>query len=687
MSQKLKIQLTFLLGLISWFLFSFFDIYFILLKRYDMEEAFIDLLPQIFLSIFIISTLIYYRYIITKAESVNFIDLLWRVFITGLVTTIISLGIRFIFNLYADTSFIKNPLTINFFYHIYIGLVVIFLVSTFVVWKRLILYQKSKLLIKWWNVFEYLLFSTLLFDFLGYKYLTIPFNIPLAIIGLFALVLSFNLKWIAYLNFKQKWKSILFILLSGIYLYHFVLNLSLYSDTEALIYDLFDRVFVISLFVFILIYAVISILVTLFNLPTSSVFEKKLKEAVDYQKLSQSVPAGQSEKETYEILLDSSMSAVFADAAWLEVKESDDTSFIIRNISRDEITRIKQSIKESSLKRVLELDYSGKVTQSKVFSTLPKGSYKSIFALPILVKNQQVGTLVLLQEVADAFNREMVNIITTFVNQASISLENSRLINEAIENERYKEQLKIAKNVQKSLLPDKLPTNEKMEIVAYSMAADEVGGDYYDLVSNDPSNYKLIIGDVSGKGTSAAFNMAQMKGIFHSLAKQAMIPQEFMLRTNDALSSCLEKSSFITASYFDINTDTREIRFVRAGHCSTLYYSSKKRSAAYLETKGMGLGIVRNSEYVKYVHCNALTYEPGDFILLYTDGIIEATDAEGSQYGENGLKSAFERQLNKSPESVSPEEIKNGIIEDLYAFLNGKRLDDDYTLVIVKLND
>lgn len=650
-----------------------------------MEETYVELVPQIFLSIFIISSLIYYRFIITKAESINFTDLLWRVFITGLVTTIISLGIRLVFNLYENTSFIKNPLTINFFYHLYIALVVIFLISTFVVWKRLILYQKSKQLIRWWNAFEYLLVGALIYDFLGFKYLTIPFNIPFAILGIFSLVLSFNLKWIAYLNFKQKWKSILFILLSGIYLYHFVLNLSLYSDTDALIYDLFDRVFILALFVFIMIYAVIAILVTLFNLPTSSVFEKKLQEAVDFQKLSQSVPAGQSESETYDILLDGSMSAVFADAAWLEVKSDGSSHIITRNIREDEIPAIKAAVKDASLRQILDVAYSGRMIQKKVYTSLSKGPFRSVFVLPILVKNTQVGTLVLLQEVSDAFNREMVNIITTFVNQASVSLENTRLIGEALENERYKEQLKIAKNVQRSLLPEKLPFNDKIEIAAYSMAADEVGGDYYDVITTNNEDYQLIVGDVSGKGTSAAFNMAQMKGIFHSLAKQDIPAEDFIIRTNDALSSCLEKSSFITASYLKIATATREIQFIRAGHCSTLYYHAKKGKAEFLKTKGMGLGIVRNSQYANYVHCNAVKYTAGDIILLYTDGIVEAMDITGKIYGEDGLSNALHHQINENAKDLSPEKIKDGIIEDLYAFLNGKKLEDDYTLLIVKL--
>ncbi len=682
MSTRAKIRLSFLLGVLSFILFSFFDLYFLLLNKYEVKESFADLLPQVFLTLFIISTIFYYRYEITKAESINFMDLLWKVFITGLITTIISLAIRLFFNFYVGTQFIKNPITINFFYHIYTGLVIIYLISTFVVWKRLILYQKSKNLIQLWNFFEISLFLALAFDFLGYELESNTFNIALVFLTTFSIVLSLNLKWIAYLNFKQKWKSILFILLSGIYLYHFFLNLTIFSSTQALNYDLLNRVFTVSVLIFIFIYAAIAVLVTLFNLPTSSVFERKLKEAVDFQKLSQSVPAGQSEKETYEILLDSSMSAVFADAAWLEYISSDETqSMMMQNLTKTEVNEIKDSIKNDQLRKVLSLQFSGNITQKHVFTSLSKGDFRSIFALPILIKNKQVASLVLLKEVSDAFNKEMVDIITTFVNQASITLENARLLDDAIENERYKEQLNIAKSVQKSLLPDKLPNNDSFCISAYSMAADEVGGDYYDLIPHPNGKYGLIIGDVSGKGTSAAFNMAQMKGIFHSLSQMNLEPDQFIIKANNALSSCLEKSSFITASYYLIDTHKKSVNFVRAGHCPTIVYSGKDKKANILQTDGMGLGIVRNSEYKNYVHSNVITYHTGDVILLHTDGITEAMDADRNQFGTEGLKSALEKHAQKEPEL-----IKEGIIEDLYSFLNGQKLDDDYTLVILKFS-
>ena len=98
---------------------------------------------------------------------------------------------------------------------------------------------------------------------------------------------------------------------------------------------------------------------------------------------------------------------------------------------------------------------------------------------------------------------EMVEIIRTFINQASISIENYRLMEEAIKNERYKEELKIAKRVQDSLMPKVLHTNDDLEISGFSKAAAEVGGDYFDTYKLDPERLAIIVGDVSGKGTSA----------------------------------------------------------------------------------------------------------------------------------------------------------------------------------------
>lgn len=556
------------------------------------------------------------------------------------------------------------------------------MVSTLVVWKRLILYQKSKNLLKIWGIFEIALVASLLFDFWGVQFGDTYFQLALVILGLFSLVLVFNLKWVAYLNFKQKWKGILFILLSGIYLYHFLLKLSWFVATEMVIMNLLDRVFILGLFTFLFLYAVISILVTLFNLPTSSVFEQKLKEALDFQKLSQSIPRGETKDQTYEILLESSMSAVFADAAWLEVQDEGGIVQVIRNLKDEDVDEIKGAIKGETIKAILKLELKNEINPGKLTDVIKHSKFKSIIALPIMVQNAQVGFIVLLNEVSEAFNREMVNIITTFVNQASVSLENLSLIQESIENERYKEQLKIAKSVQKSLLPTALVNNDHLTMEAYSMAADEVGGDYYDILEYQDNRFGLIIGDVSGKGTSAAFQMAQMKGIFHSLANQGISPSDFNKKANAALSRCLERSSFITSTYFDINTEENTLTFSRAGHCPSLFYCKDENSVNYLECDGMGLGMVRNSSYADYVHSNTVSYHAGDTLLLYTDGITEAKNQEGEQFGSDRLKESFTTHASKEP-----DQVKEGIKNDLSEFIGGMIIDDDYTLVVIQFKD
>lgn len=679
MSDKLKIRLSFLGGLIFWLLFAGSNVYLMLVKGYEMKVDYSDFLPQLSFTLFTLSTFIHYRYIITKADTLNFSDLLWKVFITGLVTTLLSLGIQGFFVLFEGRSAVESPLIIHFFYNILVGLIVIFAVSTFVVWKRLILYQKSKNLLQLWRFFELAFGVILIVDFFGFKPGDAYFSVGLVVLVLFSLVLVFNLKWVAYLNFKQKWKGILFILLSGIYLYHFLRILNWFSGTNILVIDMLERVFILGLFGFLFVYAIISILVTLFNLPTSSVFEQKLKEAVDFQKLSQTIPRGETNEQTYEILIESAMSAVFADAAWLEINDGE-MQTVTRNLSAAEVDTIKSKIDNQVIQDIITLTFQKGANPTRLNVPLKHTTYKTIMALPIWVQDQQVGFIVLLNEVAEAFNREMVSIVTTFVNQASTSLENLVLIKESLANERYKEQLSIAKTVQKSLLPTEVFNNEALTVEALSVAADEVGGDYYDILAIDQDQYGLIIGDVSGKGTSAAFQMAQMKGVFHSLVREKLSPKVFIQKTNQALSQCLDKSAFITATYFEIDTQAQTLSFSRAGHCPGLLYSAKKKEVSLLEEEGMGLGILRNSTYDKYVVESTVPYSGGDVLLLYTDGITEAKNETGEQFGEERLKQSF---LENGAQP--PNLIKKAIKEALKGFMGSLTIDDDYTLLVIQL--
>ncbi len=680
-SNQNVIRLSILFGIISWVSLLVIDLFFLFGDINRVSTGISPEVPVLLLNLFIVFVFVYYKFIIGKAESINFIDLLWRVFVTGLLTVIVSLFIRLFYFLIGSSNLVENPLLINFFYHINLGLIVAFLISTFIVWKRLILYQKSKRLLRTWQIFEYSLLASIIFNFFNYKIFDVFFNIIFSILFSMGIILSVNLKWVAYLNFKQKWKSILLILIVIVYLLYFFNHLFTYSSNYRLTIDLLNNVFILTLFAFIFLYAIFSLLVILFNLPTSSVFEQKLEEVLNFQRLSQSIQTGQKEEKVYDILLDSSVSAVAADAAWLEIfnEKHDSTDFYTRNITESTIEEIKQQIHKTKFKTMMDKSLSKESDTHQNYTSITGSRYKSILMIPIFVQNAKIGTLVLLKEIEDGFNKEMIDILNSFSSQASISIENSRLVSEAIENERYKEELKIARRVQRSLLPQKVEHNLDFDLYAFSEAADEVGGDYYDTFQISPHRLALIIGDVSGKGTSAAFNMSQMKGVFHSLVQLDLSPRDFMIYANNALSRCLEKTSFITISFFVIDSNSKKISFARAGHCPTLIFNNKENEATYYTSKGLGLGIIRNSNFHNYVHVNEFEYHQDDMVLLYTDGVTEAKNEEGAEYGYERLKVFLKDNSKKKP-----DEFQQALIKDLYDFCGTKTLDDDYTTLILK---
>lgn len=683
LSAKSIARLSFIFSTVCWFGLLIVDLIIILSSINQVGSGISPEIPRLILVLFFIALFVHFRYSIEKAESMNFIDLLWRVFIAGLLTTLVTLGIAFFFFTFRDSQLSNNSLVINSFYHVNLGLISTFLISTFIVWKRLILYQKSKKLLAFWRVFEYSLLASLVFSLLPFTIFDTVFNIVLGALVAMGLLLSANLKWIAYLNFKQKWKSILLLLLVLIYLWHFLSTLFNASSEYSLATDLMNNVFILALFAFIFIYALFSLLVLLFNLPTSSVFEQKLEEIINFQRLSQSMQTEQKEDKVYDILLESSLNAVLADAAWLEVNDKKmNNHLLLRSNIEEEKVRQLQATTEGQGK-VRKLLHGGldklRGTAQRLNLQLNGTPYRSVMVVPLVIQNEEVGSMVLLKEVDDGFNKEMTTIINNFANQACISIENFRLMHEALENERYKEELKIARDVQRSLLPKDLDQACCWEIAAFSQSAAEVGGDYYDIVPVNEYKYALIIGDVSGKGTSAAFHMSQLKGVFHSLVQLDLSAREFIIYANRAISRFLEKKSFITASLFLIDTQQQGIEHVRAGHSPSFYYSAQKQKGYFLKSKGLGLGILRNSEFDKFVETNRLQYLPDDLMVLYTDGITEAKNTQGEEFGFERMQNCIEANAHRKP-----EEIQKALFDELFAFCGNNPLGDDYTTLVIK---
>ena len=634
--------------------------------------------------LYVLCLFYYYKFKIEKEENLNFTDLLWRVFATGLVATVVSLGMRLILFLLGNTALASNVLFSDVVYHINLALFLSFLMAAFTSWKRLILYQKSKWLIRLWTLFEFTLFFALLYDSINISTTGVLGTVLAVMLGVIGLMLSANMKWVAYLNFKQKWTSLLLLLLAFFYLGYFFYTTNRLADFISIqstsFLDFRAHTFSLSIFGFVMAYSLFSFLVILFNLPTSSVFEQKLEEVVNFQRISQSIQTEQSEESVYNILLESSVSSVFADAAWLEIKSaSEEDRVFTYGISEQEAKAIQEHIRNNKIKGVLDQGADRTKNLSRHLGTLKEARFRSLLSFPIVVKGEPIGTLAILKELPDGFNKEMTRVVSTFANQAGISIENFRLLEEAFQNERYKEELKIAKTVQKSLLPENLESNGDFDIAAFSQSADEVGGDYYDTIRINEHKVALIIADVSGKGTTAAFHMSQMKGIFHSLAQQELDPREFMIRANQALVFCLERGSFISAIYFIVDSLERKITYSRAGHCPVLYYHAKGDNAEFLKDKGAALGMVKNKSYCNMIEVYQLDYKKGDIMVLYTDGITEANDSKGEEFGYKNLERTILEAKDKSAKG-----IQEHLISSLYEYSGTDDINDDFTSMIIR---
>jgi len=415
-------------------------------------------------------------------------------------------------------------------------------------------------------------------------------------------------------------------------------------------------------------------------------------EIQSLQRLVQIVQHGQTSTEVYRILLESAVQTVQADAAWLDldpahagVDGADGTEYY--NLDAAQATALRTSLKSQPQDADAELIINDLSSLPGISATSQE--FQSVLQLPLRGLRFHYGVLYLLKKTPHTFNPEDRSILQTFTSQAALSIENLELVRTSLDTQRTQEELKIASQIQDSLIPKNLPTDNWFEISSHSLAAKEVGGDFYDFLHLPGRRLAVIIGDVSGKGVTAAFHMAQMKGIFHSLMQENPlakterdkfpVPSKFMAQANTALIHCLEKSSFITSSLYIIDYEQGGFVFARAGHCHTLYYHALREEVFYFESQGLGLGIIRNESYEKHIKNQFYDYSPGDVMVIYTDGIVEARGEGGAEYGEDRLKQRLEESYFQEA-----EDIKAYILADLNAFTHGYPVHDDQTLLVIK---
>ncbi len=648
---------------------------------------------QLTQGLFVLGIFLYYRYKASPLQGQAFVELLRRLVLVPGLLAVACVCLHLLERLAKNEPvFSNNGLFFTSIYTLNLGLFVIFLARTNYAWRALVLFRSTPRLQREWTIFEVLLGATLLLRLVGINpptYVGIPL---VAGLGLFGVYLSGHQKWVAYLSQRDKWRAVLYqaALLGGVLV--FVQYFRITQVDPQLIAPQPQYAFLLLTAFFSAFYALMGLLVTFFNLPIADIIEQRRNEILRLQRLTQIIQRGQTTAEVYRILLESAVQTVQADAAWLDLDPSHTTPENVEptlyfNLDPDKANALRARLKGHDLPEgeFITNDLNFRVG----FEGVPQ-RFRSLLQLPLRGLHFNYGMLYLLKLEPHTFDREDLSILQTFTSQAVLSIENLELVSTSLENQRTQEELKISFQVQDSLIPKNLPTDNWFEISSHSLAAKEVGGDFYDFLHLPGRRLAVIIGDVSGKGVTAAFHMAQMKGIFHSLMQENPlaknerdkfpVPSKFMAQANTALCHCLERSSFITSSLYIIDYEQGGFVFARAGHCHTLYYHALREEVFYFDSAGLGLGIIRNETYEKHIKNQFYDYSPGDVMVIYTDGIVEARGGSGTdEYGEDRLKLRLEESYFQDA-----EHIKNFILDDLNRFTHGFPIHDDQTLLVIK---
>ncbi len=637
-------------------------------------------LKGVFLNIYFLVTFFIFRYRAEKYKRKPTNELLRSVFYVASICVFVSVLLQLAFVFFNKSIFTNSVSVVNTFYTINIFLIGIFFHYTLFVFKVLIFREAPKRIGTIWSIFIYIFIASLIFNFFSFSLSDPPATITFGAIILIAIILSVNMRWVAYLSAREKIESIILLIFILLYGGYFLFIVERYYLKGVVLIDLATSIYALSIMSFVILYAFMSILVVIFNIPTTSVFEKKLNDIITFQELTQTLQIGNSEEDIYKALMQNAIKVTSAEAGWLEIldKQGKSAVFLHEGIDREQVHEIRGLLRKKRLQKIVDVTFSREIERQSLENQM--NGFESILAKTLVARDTKIGSIVLLKEQVDGFTDEQKNLVEAFTKQTSIALENYRLVEEIIIGERYKQELAIAQKVQQSLLPKNLNISQYFDLTAFSYSAQQVGGDYYDVYKmNDYQTY-IVIGDVSGKGTSAAFNMAQMKGIFQSLVLLHLPPQDFLTYANEAIIQCFDKSSFITITLIEINTKMQQVAICRAGHCPTLYFDSRQARTYYIKDKGLGLGVLRNKAYGKFIETKVINYEPSDLFILYTDGITEARNTKGEEYGPERLQ-----HLVSEHQQQGVEIIRQKIEQNLNDFVGEQPPHDDYTAVILRL--
>ena len=306
---------------------------------------------------------------------------------------------------------------------------------------------------------------------------------------------------------------------------------------------------------------------------------------------------------------------------------------------------------------------------------------RSILLIPMRFQRQVMGVLVVVNRVdGRPFIHADLGLLQALTDQASVSVHYTGLRETLADKRRMDQDLSAARRIQETLLPKELPGIEGLELAAFNDPALEIGGDYYDFIKLGDSHLGLAIADVSGKGIGGAIMMSVCRSVLRAEAPRHAGPAQVLRVLNKILGPDVSEDMFVSMLYMVLNTRTRELVMARAGHARPLLFRAGRNEVAVLDSPGTGIGVAGAEVFDRSLTEVSTTLEPGDVVVAYTDGITEAMNAAGEEWG---LDRFLETVGLAAPEGANS--VLNHVRRCVERFVGNQPQYDDMTLIALRM--
>jgi sigma-B regulation protein RsbU (phosphoserine phosphatase) len=309
---------------------------------------------------------------------------------------------------------------------------------------------------------------------------------------------------------------------------------------------------------------------------------------------------------------------------------------------------------------------------------------RSVIAVPMMFRERFFGVLVVANPVDNKLFTEMeCTLMQSLAEQAALALHNAESLSMQIERKQLDLDLSIASGIQQMLLPSRSTAFPGLDLDARYAPAQRVGGDLFDVIVLSPTRLGVAVADVSGKGIAASLYMAVCRTNLRQIAPRHIAPSQTLVDLNRTMGADIHGDLYVTVLYAVIDTQANQVTFARGGHELPLFARRDPVTGNYsthlVRSEGMPLGLVPDELFASAIEDKVEPFEPGDTLVLFTDGVTEAPNEEEKEFSSARLSDVV-RALH----ARSAKEINDGVLESIRRFAGGAVQRDDLTLVTVK---